>query len=263
MRALFTIPAVLALACAAPSFAQHVAQTNTTVDADAYVSAPGSPGPGGRARIRAENGSITIIQDSRYFQYDPTQQGPPADPDASVSYGTANNHTRAFATTSESGVVGPNAYFPSSYAEVDLATGTVKAEALNTSTNRAGRAITRAFMADTLYFTNTSGSAVLLPVVFSVGGTILDPHGQGNAGGQAQLRLFTANLGGGRVNFASSGGGGKRRCQRLFHRRQRHPHLHGRIQFHPDRRCERVFDQHLAVDPDRPNLPRRLAGYLP
>lgn len=188
MKRLVMFAAVAQVAVAGPALAQHASQTNTQVYARVGAIAPGSPGPGANA-----------------FIVDGVPQPVPDDPDASGSTGpNTPGATANWARASESGVFNGQQYSSSAYAEANLATGKLKAEAVNVSPTQHGGANADARASDTVFFTNTTGSALLLPISFAVDGSIFDPFGQddgGIVGGAAVLQLVSGQAGGGAVFF--------------------------------------------------------------
>jgi hypothetical protein len=91
---------------------------------------------------------------------------------------------------------GDLAFSSSAYGSADLTTGQLKGTVDNTYANNFGSPLgfVSDYIFDTVYFNNTSGSAIQLAVSYSVDGSILLGPGVTNQGGSAAL--FLAGCGG-------------------------------------------------------------------
>lgn len=106
------------------------------------------------------------------------------------SYNGGGSSSETWATTEQFGGAGGNALYNTSYASANLATGELKASTISTGPNNFGSPLGNGYARfdDTIFFTNTSGSALTIGMTYAFNGTMSDPFA-GNPGGNLSLGL--------------------------------------------------------------------------
>jgi hypothetical protein len=172
--------ALAAIATPAAAHAAHAVIFSPSTDSSAFASTAG--GPNGQflsSTARVTDTNVVTLN---------------AQPGGTASHDALSN-VRSGVLVTQAGSAGQRQFTSRANASADLASGRLKASVLQTGDefflSPLGSA--RAQLADTLFFTNTSGSDAAITIRYSFDGSVIDTNGSSAIGGAAELQISCAS----------------------------------------------------------------------